>query len=131
MIKRIIDNEYFRYLVAGGITTVISILSFYCLISVGMDYRIATIISFVLSASFAYFSNKVYVFKHKTNSAKEVFRDYLTFMTSRLFTLAVDFFGMILLVQYLHISELYSKILVNIIIFILNYIISKVLIFKK
>ncbi len=130
-IKKLFKNEYIKYIIAGGLTTLISLLSFYCFIKVGIDYKIATIFSFVISATFTFFSNKIYVFKHKSKSASEYLNSYCTFMTSRLFTLAIDFFGMILLVKYLLVSEMISKIILNVIIFILNYIISKIIVFRN
>ncbi len=131
MIKKIIENQYFKYIVAGGITTLISIISFYYLINKDIDYKIATILSFIISASFAFISNKMYVFKYRNNSVKEIINSYMAFISSRLFTLGIDFFGMILLVKYIKLDALYSKILLNVIIFILNYLISKFIIFKE
>ncbi len=129
--KTIFKSEYFRYLVAGVLTTVISLIIFYCLIMVDADYRIATVISFIVSASIAYFINKMYVFNFKTNSLREVFVGYIKFMGSRLFTLSVDLVGMIILVQYIFLSEMVSKVIANLIVIILNYVISKVMIFRE
>lgn len=131
MINRMMKNELFKYLVGGGATTLISIITFYIFLEIGIDYKVATIFSFILSATFAYFINKIYVFKHKTNNLRESLKAYTSFMSARLVSLAIDFLGMILLVEVCNVAELYSKILVNIIIVIINYAISKIFIFKN
>ncbi len=130
-IKKLSQNESMRYLIAGGLTTLISLLSFYLFLKISIDYRIATIFSFIISATFAFFSNKTYVFRHKSENIKTYIYSYFTFISSRLFTLAIDFFGMIVFVNFFNISEMVSKIILNIIIFVLNYVISKIIIFKN
>ena len=63
------NEEYYAilmYLIMGGITTVINIVSFWLLMKkIGINYTVANIIARIFSVLFAYISNKLYVFESK------------------------------------------------------------------
>ena len=58
-------------------------------------------------------------------------RELLSFFAARLFSLAVEYAGLWLLIDVLGWKEMLAKILMNIVVIILNYLLSKLLIFKK
>ena len=89
--------------------------------------QIANIISWVTCVTFAYFTNKNYVFIQKEKSIREA----LPFYLSRLSTLLLDMLLMFILVTKLNMYDKICKLIVQIIIIILNYILSKLLVFKK
>ena len=70
-IKKIINknSEIIRYVIVGGLTTLVSLLSYYICIWLflnpdnGVQLQVANIISWILSVTFAYFANRRYVFK--------------------------------------------------------------------
>ena len=62
---------------------------------------------------------------------KKKFKEFIAFVSSRLLTLLLDSCLMIIGVDYLKIDDLLTKILVQIIIVISNYILSKLIVFKK
>ena len=70
--------------------------------------------------------NKMYVFESKRKEKLETIKEFIFFIGSRLFTFITD---MILIVLFINI--LISKIIVSIIVIILNYILSKKLVFRK
>ena len=87
-------------------------------------------ISWILSVTFAYFTNKKFVFESKTkgkNALKEAFK----FVTSRLATFIIDLVIMFILVKLIKINNDYAKIRVQIIVLVLNYIFSKLLVFTN
>lgn len=124
-------EEIINYLIAGGLTTVVSISS-YALFSklLCINYIISTILSFVLAVIFAYFVNKKFVFKSITNNLNELLIEMYQFIKYRLISLGIDVLLMILMVSVLNIDDLISKIIVQVIIVILNYFFSKIFIFK-
>ncbi len=72
-------------------------------------------------------TNKKYVFIQKEKSIREA----LPFYLSRLSTLLLDMLLMFILVTKLNMYDKICKLIVQIIIIILNYILSKLLVFKK
>ena len=136
MIKKIYNRhkEIINYLIYGILTTIINLITYYSLIytvfnpSNSIELQITNIISWTTSITFAYITNKLYVFNsHNKNIIKEI----ITFYTSRLTTLLFDIILMYIFVTKLNLNDKIIKLIVAIIIIILNYIISKLLVFKK
>ena len=121
-------KEKINYLIAGGLTTLISIVSYYLLRIVIDDYKICTVLSWIIAVIFAYFINRGFVFKSKE---KNVFKEFISFISSRLVTLVVELLSMYVLVQFIDMNDRIAKIIVQIIVIILNYILSKIFVFKK
>lgn len=123
------NEELWNYLIVGALTTVVSIGS-YSIFSklLKINYLISNVLSWVVSVIFAYFTNRWFVFHSKE---KKKFKEFITFVSSRVLTLLLDSCLMIVGVDYLKIDDLLTKILVQIIIVISNYILSKLIVFKK
>lgn len=122
-----INNEIIRYIIAGILTTLISILSYNICRNININYEISTIISWIIAVTFAYFINNLFVFQNKKNNLLDFFK----FIFCRLLSLGIEFICMILMVEVLKIDDRIAKIIVQGIVFVLNYIFSKLLIFKK
>lgn len=123
-----LKKETFLYLVFGGLTTLINIIIYKSLVFFNIDYIVANIIAWIISVIFAFITNKYYVFNKKnTNLIKE----FIKFISSRLGTGLLDLFFMFLTVSIFKFDDFIMKILSNIIVIILNYILSKFIVFKK
>lgn len=127
-------QEIISYLIFGVLTTVISLATYYLLVytildpNKGFELQIANIISWIAAVTFAYFTNRKYVFKsNKEKRLKEAFNFYL----SRLSTLLIDMFLMWLLVTELSFNDKVIKMIVQIVVIVLNYVFSKFLVFGK
>ena len=121
-------REAINYLVVGGLTTVVSIVT-YCLFREFIDsYLYCTILSWIVAVVFAYIANRKYVFFSKE---KNIFKEFVQFILSRLLSLGFEVAIMFLLVDLLLISDKISKILVQFVVIVLNYIFSKVFVFKS
>lgn len=129
-IRKFIKSEGFRYLFFGGLATVFSIGSFWLLQQI-MDYRAANLISLVATKIFAYVTNKIFVFRSKTNGMWALLKEAAAFMGARLVTFLIDYFGLILLVENISMPELPAKIMLQVIVVALNYVFSKLLVFRK
>ncbi len=134
-------KEILAYLFWGGMTTVVSWVS-YSLFTFALplgDYTIVTanILSWVCAVLFAFFTNKLWVFGSKCWAPGVVFPELWKFTVSRLATGVVEMLGVPLLVKIglnqtvFGIEGMVSKMLVSIVVIILNYIFSKLLVFKK
>ena len=127
-------KEIINYLIFGILTTFISLITYYLLIITilnpnnPIELQISNIISWIFSVTFAYITNKKYVFN---SNEKKIKKEILKFYTSRLSTLFIDIILMFIFVTILKLNDKIIKIIVSIIIIILNYILSKLIVFKK
>ena len=128
------NREIISYLIIGVLTTIVSLISYYLLtITIlspnnPLELTIANIISWIISVLFAYITNRKYVFQSKD---KNILIEASKFTLSRVTTLIIDILLMFIFVSILHFNDKIIKLLVQIIIIILNYIFSKLLVFKK
>jgi len=127
-------EEIIRYLFIGVLTTIVSLSTYYVLVytifnpNEPLELQVTNIIAWTVAVVFAYYTNRKYVFKqNEKNNTKEAINFYL----SRLSTLIVDMLLMGLFVSLLKFNDKLIKIIVQIIITILNYILSKFIVFKK
>jgi len=124
-------REVLMYLFFGGLTTVVNIVSFYILRKLSVEVYVSNIIAWLIAVIFAFITNKLFVFESRGKSKKENARELISFFGFRILSLGFDMGSMFLLIDILHIGEMISKILANILVIILNYIFSKLFIFKK
>ncbi len=122
-------EEIINYLIFGVLTTLISILSYaFFTRLINFDYVISNILSWILSVTFAFFTNQKYVFKtSSSNKIKDMFKFYL----SRLTSLGIELITMYILVTLLSLNDMISKIIVQFVAIVLNYVLSKLFVFKK
>ena len=125
-------QEGMRYLVFGALTTFVNILAYSLLYYiVHISNATSNVIAWILGVMFAYITNKLYVFNSKTNTKLEFIKEITSFVGCRLLTLVIDEGIMIITVDNWGWNGLLMKIIANIIVIILNFIFSKILIFKK
>ena len=127
-------EEVIRYLIIGVLTTVVSLATYYILTftvldpKVSIQLQITNIISWIVSVTFAYFTNRKYVFKLKEKkNIKEASKFYL----SRLSTLLLDMLLMQIFVIRLKFNDKIIKLIVQFVVIVLNYVLSKFLVFKS
>lgn len=124
-------KEVIHYLISGGLTTVFNIVFYFILTKIfSIDYMVSTVIDWILTVLLAYILNKVFVFYSKSNG-KELIKEIYEFFKYRIFTLVIELGLMYLFVDILSIHDMISKIIVQIVVIILNYVFSKLFIFQK
>ena len=126
-------KEIILYLIFGVLTTVVSLLTYYiCTITFlnpnnAVEIQIANIISWITCVTFAFFTNRKYVFESKEDIKKEGIKFYI----SRLSALLIDVVMIFIFVSLLKVNDKIIKLVNQVIIIIFNYIASKVFVFKK
>ena len=126
-------KEKILYLIFGFLTTLISLITYYVITNTilnpnnAFELQIANILSWLFGFLFAYFTNRKYVFNSKNEKKKE----FIKFFLSRIFTLLLDMFIMYIFVTVLNLNNIVFKIVSQVIVIITNYVISKVIVFKK
>lgn len=124
-------KEVLLYLFFGGLTTVVSIASYsYCDVALGMNPLIANVISWILAVLFAYVTNKIWVFDAQNNTFGDLAREIASFFLGRLFTLLVEEAILFMGITMLGLNSIAVKVVAQFIIVVLNYIISKLLVFR-
>lgn len=130
-------QEGMRYLVFGILSTIVNIVV-YTIFSVvflkGManetlKVNISEIAAFIAAVAFAYITNKFYVFNSKTNGFKELAKEIASFIGCRIATEIISILMMNAAVWF-NINDIIMKIVSNIVVIILNFVFSKILIFK-
>ena len=127
-------EELINYLIIGILTTIVSLATYYLLTLTILDannkvyLQIANIISWLASVTFAYFTNRKFVFKVKNKSN---IKECLNFYISRISTLLIDMIIMYIFVSRLKFDNKIVKLISQVVIIILNYILSKFIVFKS
>lgn len=122
-------REVILYLLFGGLTTVVNILTFFILRWIGVNVYISNLVAWIVSVLFAFITNKTLVFESDSKDKKKNIRELVSFFGFRILSLGIDMGSMYLLLKVS--GEVLAKIVSNIIVIIANYVFSKLFIFKK
>ena len=117
------------YIFFGGCTTVVSIGTF-MILDLVMDALLANIGSWILAVSFAYVTNRRWVFDSRVKGTA-VGREMLSFYSGRLLTLGLEEALLLVFVTWLQFDSTVIKIIAQVAVLIGNYLISKLIIFRK
>ena len=127
-------KEIINYLIVGVLTTLISLVVYYICVCTFLNpedkiqLQIANILSWIAGVTFAYFTNRKYVFESKEiNKVKEAGK----FVLSRVLTLLMDMIIMYLGVTVLHLNDKIFKLISQVVVIVSNYVFSKLFVFKK
>lgn len=125
-------KETILYLVFGGLTTVINLLVYAITTKIfGINYLVCTVIAWILAVIFAYITNKLYVFESKSFKKEVIVKEVTSFFLARLLSLFIDMLIMYVFVSIFKFNDMVIKIISNIVVIIVNYVLSKFIIFKK
>lgn len=129
---KICGSELIRYLFFGGCTTMFNLGTFSVLrYWGGMGRDAANFLSIAASILFAFVVNKWLVFRNDRGRVRVVLLELCRFVGMRAVTMAVEFFGLIFLTEKFIFSDIAGKIIIQIVVIILNYIISKWFVFGE
>lgn len=127
------NKEIINYLIFGVLTTVVSFVVYFIFAKVfKIDEVISNVISWFFSVLFAFITNKLYVFESKETGKKTLLKEIISFYLARLFTGVVCDLGVFaLMVKTFKINDVLSKLVTQVIVIILNYVLSKLIVFRK
>ena len=131
-IKRILNKETISYVIFGILTTIINLISYYFFSNIiSINYLISNIISWIISVSFAYVTNKLYVFNSKDKNKDVVIKEFIKFVNCRLTSGVIEMILLFLLVDMIKVNDIISKFVIGVIVVVLNFIFSKIFVFQK
>ena len=130
--KKWYQSQAVRYLFFGGCTTLVNLGLYYILRRLlGVDITAANTAAILAAILFAYVVNKNFVFEHKTESFPELMKEAAGFIGMRLGTMLVEILGVLLLSVIWGMNDMIAKLLIQAVILVLNFLISKYVVFRK
>ena len=131
------QKEIALYIIFGVLTTAVSFASYFLFRRI-LPYEntsVPVVLAWVCAVTFAYFTNKIWVFGSRRDNFGSVIREFMLFYAARLSTLGVDLLMMFLMVDLPGIKnavyEFFARVLVSAVVLALNYILSKKIVFNK
>ena len=127
-----IGAESIRYIIVGVLTTVVNYALFELMQGVlGIDVTVSNVASISVSILFAYITNKIIVFRRHSDTLGALTFEFLKFVGSRLFTMALEVGIVYLFHNVLGYSARLFKLVALVFVIIVNYILSKVIVFRE
>ena len=125
-------KDLIPYLIFGVATTMVNYLCYIALYRTGLcNNVVSTALSWLAATIFAFVTNKLYVFKVPFTTVKAFLIELGSFYFFRIATGVLDVFIMWLGVDVLNLLPEIFKLISNVLVVILNYIASKLFIFRK
>lgn len=125
------NKEILLYLFFGGLAFIISVTSYgICNVYLNINELVANGVSWILAVLFAFVTNRTWVFKVKISGVNNLIKQMISFFGGRVATLIVEEIILLVFVTWLQYNSMAIKIIAQIIVIILNYIISKFWVFK-
>lgn len=125
-------KEMLLYLFFGGLSFLVSIGT-YALFNVnfGINELVANIFSWLITVMFAFLTNRVWVFNSPTKGKIGFIKQMLAFYGGRVVTLVVEEAILFVFITLMNFPSMIIKIIAQIIVIVLNYVISKLVVFNK
>lgn len=123
-------QELISYLVVGGLTTLVNFVIYFPLSRL-IHYLIATTVAWVGAVVFAFFANKVFVFEDERWDRGYLLRQAASFTAMRVLSWGLEVLIMWVFVERLGLNSDVTKIAAQVLVVVLNYIFSKLWIFRK
>jgi len=139
-------KELIIYVIFGGLTTVVNLVVFtlFGMLLGDERYLITNAIAWFAAVVFAYITNKIWVFESKSWSGKVLLKEIPSFFAARVFSFVLEEAGLFLFVDILSFNEisikilsfeiggeLIAKVILAVVVVVVNYVLSKLVIFKK
>ena len=125
-------KDVIPYLFFGVCTTLVNVVVYWVAAHpLHLGVMPSTILAWLLAVLFAYVTNRKWVFHSEAKDAGAVLKEMASFFACRLATGVVDWLCMYIFVDVLKWNDMVIKIAANVLVIILNYVASKLIIFKK
>lgn len=124
--------DILTYLFFGGLTTLVNFLVYFPLFHwLQIPAAVSNAIAWVVAVAFAYLTNKPFVFRSHDWSWKTVGPELTKFVGCRIGSGFLETAILFVTVDYLNWNGIVWKVVTSVIVVILNYLASKLLVFRK
>lgn len=125
-------RELFWYGVFGVLTTIINMVAFWLFAdALNVHYMVANVIAWVIAVAFAYVTNKLWVFESKSWARSVWIPECIGFVSARVATGLLDMGLMYLMISIIGVPKMWAKLVSNVVVIIGNYVLSKLVVFRK
>lgn len=136
-------KEIILYAIFGGLTTLVNWAVTFGILKVtewpakGIKFTITNMIAWVCAVAFAYVTSHLFVFENKAHGAKGIAAEASKFLGSRIFTGIIEMLlptGLVAIGitgSFLSFESFWSKAITGVVVIILNYVLSKLFVFRK
>lgn len=129
--KRLVNRETISYVIFGVLTTLVDWAVYRIVRWPGYSVAFSSAVSWASAVLFAFITNKRFVFQSKALGMAPLAREFLSFVSCRAFTGLFTIVFMVAAVDGLGWNEWLGKAAVSAISLVMNYVFSKLFIFKK
>ncbi len=120
------------YCIAGGCTFLVNMSLFYLMLRrFCLNENLANALSTIIAILFAYAASKLFVFRTHCHNSKDFLREMLSFFAARGLTFGIQVGGGFVLMTLLGFHEMLSELGLIILVQVLNFIFSKIFIFRE
>ena len=131
LLNKLLNKETIIYVIFGILTTIVDFVAFGILYyTFNIGEIISNTIAWVLAVAFAFITNKLFVFESKSFQSKKLIKEIISFVSSRVITLLLTNL-FLLCARFLGTNMMFAKALISVIVIILNYVFSKLFVFKE
>ncbi len=130
-LKKYLTQETLSYLIFGVLTTLVDFIVYLICIKLSVNYLVANIIGWCFAFLFAFVTNKLIVFKSNSVKWNVLVNEFFGFLGARLSSLLFSLVFIYLTVTVFQINDIVAKIFSSIFVVIINYVLSKFLIFNN
>lgn len=125
-------KDVIPYLFFGIMTTIANVVVYYVAAHIfGWSVMLSTIAAWFVAILLAYLTNRKWVFHSEAEGFQEILKEIVSFFFCRIATGIADWLCMFLFVDVLHLNDMVIKFLSNVLVVVLNYIASRLFIFRK
>ena len=125
-------REQIDYLFWGVMTTIVNYGSYFTFTRAMHIHHLASnALAWVISVIFAYIVNKIFVFRAKGWAGRTVLREMAQFTSGRVLSGAVEMLLLLVFIDWIGFPDAPIKILSNVIVVVMNYFVSKLLVFRR
>ncbi|MGN0482357.1 MAG: GtrA family protein [Lachnospiraceae bacterium] len=125
-------KDVIPYAIFGVLTTLVNIVVYWLMAHLlGTSTMVSTIVAWIAAVLFAYVTNRKWVFHSEASSKEEIVKEVLNFFIARLATGVIDWSFMFIFVDCLKLNDVIVKFAANIVVIVMNYVASKLFVFKK
>lgn len=125
-------KDIIPYGIFGVLTTLVNVAVYWIAAHpLRLETMPSTVFAWIMAVMFAYVTNRKWVFHSTAITAVEIRKEILSFFICRLATGVSDWACMFIFVDLLGFYDVAMKVLANILVIILNYVASRLVIFKR
>lgn len=128
-------REVIMYLIYGVLTTIVNFVVYF-----GLTFLVGTsdgwigftfnVVANIIAILFAYVTNRKFVFKSKATTRKEIIKEISSFFSCRIASMIIDSLIYYIGCTLMKIPDFIIKPIAQVVVIVLNYIFSKLIVFK-